>query len=121
MNLLIVLCHHTLILQLGAAHSFNKKSVDKHFSLQLLQFFFSFCRFGAPSVQRGAANGGRFIIKQQRREVKPVSKQRPQTLDSLFANMKEQRMKMHSQQNNAPRRNGGGQQIVPWARGRFGK
>lgn len=63
MNLLIVLCHHTLILQLGAAHSFNKKSVDKHFSLQLLQFFFSFCRFGAPSVQRGAANGGRFIIK----------------------------------------------------------
>ncbi|OIT27021.1 PREDICTED: uncharacterized protein LOC109214532 [Nicotiana attenuata] len=78
-------------------------------------------RFGAPSVQRGAANGGRFIIKQQRQEVKPVSKQRPQTLDSLFANMKEQRMKMQSQQNNAPRRNGGGQQIVPWARGCFGK
>lgn len=50
-----------------------------------------------------------------------MSKQRPQTLDSLFANMKEQRMKMQSQQNNMPRRNGGGQHVAPWARGRFGK
>ncbi|KAJ8553133.1 hypothetical protein K7X08_020526 [Anisodus acutangulus] len=77
-------------------------------------------RFGAPPVQKNAANGGRFIVKQPKQEIKAVSKQRPQTLDSLFANMKEQRMKMQSQQNNAPKRNGGGQLVVPWARGRFG-
>ncbi|KAF5734329.1 hypothetical protein HS088_TW16G00778 [Tripterygium wilfordii] len=49
------------------------------------------------------------------------AKQRPQTLDSLFANMKEQRMRKISSQNNAVRHNGGGgQPRVPWARGRFG-
>ncbi|XP_055819584.1 uncharacterized protein LOC129888657 [Solanum dulcamara] len=78
-------------------------------------------RFGTPPVQKSAANGARFIAKQLKQEVKAVSKQRPQTLDSLFANMKEQRMKMQSQQNNAPRRNGGGQHVAPWARGHFGK
>ncbi|XP_060180131.1 uncharacterized protein LOC132609934 [Lycium barbarum] len=77
-------------------------------------------RFGAPLVQKNAANSGRFIVKQQKLEVKPVSKQRPQTLDSLFANMKEQRTKMQSQQNNVPKRNGGRQHVAPWARGRFG-
>ncbi|CAN4077415.1 unnamed protein product [Withania somnifera] len=78
-------------------------------------------RFGVPPVQKSAANGGRFIAKQHKQEVEAVSKQRPQTLDSLFANLKEQRMKMQSQQNNAPKRNGSGQHVVPWVRGRFGK
>lgn len=47
-----------------------------------------------------------------------VSKQKSQTLDSLFANMKEQRMRVFSQHNNnnVPRRSGGGQPRVPWAR-----
>lgn len=49
-----------------------------------------------------------------------VPKQKPQTLDSLFANMKEQRMRVLSQQNNnGPRRNGGGQLRLPWARNRL--
>lgn len=67
-------------------------------------------------------------MKQQqhlRQEDNAVPKQRPQTLDSLFANMKERRMKAFS-----PPNNGGGVQLngggrggrprVPWARGRFG-
>ncbi|PHT39575.1 hypothetical protein CQW23_18429 [Capsicum baccatum] len=80
-------------------------------------------RFGVPPpVPKNATNVGRFIAKQQKPEVKAVSKQRPQTLDSLFANMKEQRMKMQSQQYNMPKRNGGGvQYVAPWARGHFGK
>ena len=41
-------------------------------------------------------------------------------LDSLFANMKEQRMRVLSGQNNAVQRNGGGGQRMPWGRGRFG-
>ncbi|KAL6963559.1 hypothetical protein U1Q18_034570 [Sarracenia purpurea var. burkii] len=47
-----------------------------------------------------------------------VPKQRPQTLDLLFANMKEQRMRALSQQNNGRRRNGGGQLRQQWGRGR---
>ncbi|KAA8528229.1 hypothetical protein F0562_035520 [Nyssa sinensis] len=74
-------------------------------------------RVGAPPVQRKAANGG-FAVKP--RQVKAVLKQRPQTLDSLFANMKEQRMRILSQQNNGRRQNGGGSQRQQWGRGRFG-
>nr|GLL29147.1 uncharacterized protein LOC109165678 isoform X1 [Ipomoea trifida] len=84
-------------------------------------------RVAAPQTQRNVTNKGGFsVIKQQQlqHKVRPVTKQKPQTLDSLFANMKEQRMKNFSQQHtNAPRRNGGshGQTIVPWARGLLGK
>nr|GFB41015.1 hypothetical protein [Tanacetum cinerariifolium] len=63
-----------------------------------------------------------FAVKQQT-QPKVVSKQRPQqTLDSLFANMKEERMKVMSQQqnnnSNSGRRNGPGQQRPrpPWTR-----
>ncbi|KAL2551018.1 Uncharacterized protein Fot_12548 [Forsythia ovata] len=48
----------------------------------------------APSVQKNSANGGGFTLK-------VVPKQRSQTLDSLFSNMKEQRMRVLSRQNNA--------------------
>jgi len=83
-------------------------------------------RVGAPSVQRKAATG-RFALKQpQQSKVKVVPKQRPQTLDSLFASMKEERMRVLSQQNNSGRQNGGGgggggRQRQQWGRGgRFG-
>ncbi|XP_024996298.1 uncharacterized protein LOC112529306 isoform X3 [Cynara cardunculus var. scolymus] len=71
----------------------------------------------ARPVQNRAANGG-FAVKQQQ-QVKVVSKQRAQTLDSLFANMKEQRMKAQQQNNNMRRNGGGGQQQrprPPWSR-----
>lgn len=49
-----------------------------------------------------------------------AAKQRPQTLDSLFANMKEQRMRALSRQKNSNlQRNGGSRPRVPWARARF--
>ncbi|XWS48795.1 hypothetical protein CRYUN_Cryun13aG0107300 [Craigia yunnanensis] len=82
-------------------------------------------RIGAPPVQRRAMNGG-FAAKpqqqkqQQEQQGNIVTKQRPQTLDSLFANMKEQRMRVLSRQTNAVQRNGGGRQRMPWGRGRFG-
>ncbi|XP_024996297.1 uncharacterized protein LOC112529306 isoform X2 [Cynara cardunculus var. scolymus] len=72
----------------------------------------------ARPVQNRAANGG-FAVKQQQQQVKVVSKQRAQTLDSLFANMKEQRMKAQQQNNNMRRNGGGGQQQrprPPWSR-----
>lgn len=89
------------------------------------------CRVGALPVQRRAADGGfaaKPRMKQQqqlRQEDNAGPKQRPQTLDSLFANMKEQRMKAFSPPNNGGGRqlNGGGRggrPRVPWARGRFG-
>jgi hypothetical protein len=57
---------------------------------------------------------------QQQHQGDVGAKQRPQTLDLLFANMKEQRMKVLSRQNNAIKYNGGGRRPrVPWARGRF--
>ncbi|KAI3689869.1 hypothetical protein L2E82_47839 [Cichorium intybus] len=75
---------------------------------------------GRPVQNRAGTNGG-FHVKQQ--QVKVVTKhQRPQTLDSLFANMKEQRMKVLSQQhqniNTGGRRFGPGQQRPrpPWTR-----
>ncbi|KAL2347963.1 hypothetical protein Fmac_001963 [Flemingia macrophylla] len=82
-------------------------------------------RFRVPAGQR-SANGG-FAAKQQpvpstlkrQENVDIMPKQKPHTLDSLFANMKEQRMKVLSMQNNAVQRNGGGNRR-PWGRGRFG-
>lgn len=59
-------------------------------------------------------------LPQPQPQANTVPKQRPQTLDSRFANMKEQRMRALSQQNNGGRRNGGGQQRQQWGRGRFG-
>ncbi|KAG8375112.1 hypothetical protein BUALT_Bualt10G0066400 [Buddleja alternifolia] len=61
------------------------------------------CKFGGPNVQKVAANGGDFTVKKPVHQVNVAQKQKPQTLDSLFANMKEQRMRVLSQQNNASR------------------
>ncbi|XVE58075.1 hypothetical protein DITRI_Ditri04bG0141200 [Diplodiscus trichospermus] len=83
-------------------------------------------RIGAPPVQRRAPNGGFAAKKQQQQQQQHeqqgnvVTKQRPQTLDSLFANMKEQRMRVLSRQTNGVQRNGGVRQRMPWGRGRFG-
>ncbi|XP_042478479.1 uncharacterized protein LOC122059631 [Macadamia integrifolia] len=69
-------------------------------------------RIGAAApAQRRVAEGGFAGRKQQQQppQAKVVPKQRPQTLDSLFANMKEQRMRTLSQQMNV-RRTGGSQQ-----------
>ncbi|KAK4435481.1 Nucleoside diphosphate kinase, chloroplastic [Sesamum alatum] len=76
-------------------------------------------RAGSSTVQKVAANGGGFTVKKQPQQANVGPKQKPQTLDSLFANMKEQRMRVLSQQNNGTRRNGGGQPRVPWARNRL--
>ncbi|KAI7733098.1 hypothetical protein M8C21_010376 [Ambrosia artemisiifolia] len=73
---------------------------------------------GVARPVKNNGNGG-FDVKKQ---VKVASKQqKPQTLDSLFANMKEQRMQQQQQQqkqNNGGRRNGAGQQRPrpPWVR-----
>ncbi|PON69015.1 ribosome maturation factor [Trema orientale] len=87
-------------------------------------------RVAAPPVQRRPANG-RFASKppqQQQQQQLPLQQgiaaampnQRPQTLDSLFANMKEERMRILSRKNNGVQRNRGRQQRPPWGRGRFG-
>ncbi|KAJ1386082.1 hypothetical protein SESBI_41124 [Sesbania bispinosa] len=83
-------------------------------------------RFRVPASQRRAASGS-FAAKQslpstqkQQENVEIMPKQKPQTLDSLFANMKEQRMRVLSMRNNAVQRNGGGNRRQPWGRGRFG-
>ncbi|MBA0558750.1 hypothetical protein Golob_015755 [Gossypium lobatum] len=85
-------------------------------------------RVGAPPVQRRATNGG-FTAKPQRQQQQQlqqdqqenkVTKQRPKTLDSLFANMKEERLRVLSHQNNGVQPNGRGRQRMPWGRGRFG-
>ncbi|KAF3448711.1 hypothetical protein FNV43_RR09424 [Rhamnella rubrinervis] len=86
-------------------------------------------RVAGPPLQRRAGNGG-FAAKQpaqqQRRqqqhgEAMPKQQQQRPTLDSLFANMKEQRMRVLSRKNNAAvQRNRNGQQRPPWGRGRFG-
>ncbi|KAK1430645.1 hypothetical protein QVD17_13537 [Tagetes erecta] len=87
---------------------------------------------GRPAQNRASIGGGVAVMKKQR-NVAP--KQKAQTLDSLFANMKEQRMKVlsqhqhqhqnqnqnqsqHQHNNNAGRRNGAGQQRPrpPWTR-----
>ena len=83
-------------------------------------------RFQVPANQTRAASGG-FPAKQPVPSPQPqqgngdvVPKQRPQTLDSLFANMKEQRMRVLSRQNNAVQRNGGGNRRPLSGRGRRG-
>ncbi|KAL5552302.1 hypothetical protein UlMin_002478 [Ulmus minor] len=83
-------------------------------------------RTGAPLAQRRAGNGG-FAAKpqpppqQQRQTVTGIPKlQKPQTLDSLFANLKEERMRFPSRKNNPVPRNRAGPQRPPWARARFG-
>ncbi|XP_061374120.1 uncharacterized protein LOC133316395 [Gastrolobium bilobum] len=90
-------------------------------------------RFRVPASQRRAASGG-FAAKKplpspqkQQENVNKMPKQRPQTLDSLFANMKEQRMRVLSRQHNTVQRNGGGNRSngggnrrLSWGRGRFG-
>ncbi|KAM1258821.1 hypothetical protein ACFX13_039108 [Malus domestica] len=88
-------------------------------------------RAGAPFDQRRVANvgfGNKLQLPQQQQHQHPrqqenaLPKQRPQTLDLLFANMKEQRMRAQPRQNNGVlRTNRGGQQRPPWGRGgRFG-
>ncbi|XP_021894816.1 uncharacterized protein LOC110812360 isoform X2 [Carica papaya] len=86
---------------------------------------FNKSRFGALPTQRRAASGG-FAVKvpqqqeNQSQQGNVAAKQRPQTLDSLFANMKEQRMRALSRQKNSNlQRNGGSRPRVPWARARF--
>ncbi|XP_061365206.1 uncharacterized protein LOC133308584 [Gastrolobium bilobum] len=106
--------------------AFEESLESYHVSgLQLFYFLFG-CRFHVPVSQRWAASGG-FAAKhplpsgqQQQEDVNIMPKQRPQTLDSLFANMKEQRMKVLSRQNNAVHHNGGGSRRSPWGRGQFG-
>ncbi|XP_019054425.1 PREDICTED: uncharacterized protein LOC104604010 isoform X2 [Nelumbo nucifera] len=75
-------------------------------------------RIGARPLQRRTTEGG-FSVKQQQ-PAKVVPKQRPQTLDSLFANMKEQRMRALSRQDNARRSGAAVQQPQQWGRGRSG-
>lgn len=60
--------------------------------------------------------------QQRRQQENAVAKQRPQTLDLLFANMKEQRMRAQPpRQNNAVQQRNRGQPRLPWGRGgRFG-
>ncbi|XP_031280908.1 uncharacterized protein LOC116139370 isoform X2 [Pistacia vera] len=101
-------------------------------------------RVGAMPVQRKVANGG-FVAKSLQQDNGGPKQLRPQTLDSLFANMKEQRMRVFQRQSNGGvqrqsnggvqrqnnggiqrqnhggvQRNGGGRPRLPWARGRFG-
>lgn len=88
---------------------------------------FNRSRVAAPRVHSNFTSKVGFFVKQQAQyKVKPITKQKLQTLDSLFANMQEQRMKTLSlsQQHHiyAARRNGSdGKSIVPppWARGYF--
>lgn len=58
--------------------------------------------------------------QEHREDGNPSTKQKPQTLDALFANLKEQRMKgvSHPNYNNPPTRHKGGSwsKIPPWAR-----
>ncbi|GAV65764.1 hypothetical protein CFOL_v3_09278 [Cephalotus follicularis] len=82
-------------------------------------------RVGAPTVPRWVSNGGSAAKpsnkQQQQQQGNAGPKQRPQTLDSLFANMKEQRMRVFSRDNNVAQHNGSGKQRPPWIRARFGK
>ncbi|CAH9141375.1 unnamed protein product [Cuscuta epithymum] len=80
-------------------------------------------RVAAPLAHRNFSSKDDVFVKQKypQDKVKPVTRQKKlQTLDSMFASMKEQRMKKLSKNwVNAPRRNGGRQTILPppWARG----
>ncbi|GER30292.1 PHD finger family protein [Striga asiatica] len=72
-------------------------------------------RVEVMSVRKNSANRSGFKKPVQQTNAGP--KQKPQTLDSLFANMKEERMRSASQQSNGSGRNGGTRHVVPWARG----
>ncbi|XP_047983424.1 uncharacterized protein LOC125224118 [Salvia hispanica] len=80
-------------------------------------------RTGASTFKNNAATGSGFIVKKpQQKPAQQASlspKQKPQTLDSLFANMKEERMRVLSRQSNDSRRKGRSQLGVPWARGYY--
>ncbi|RAL49925.1 unnamed protein product [Cuscuta campestris] len=87
---------------------------------------FNRSRVAAPRVHSNFTSKVGFFVKQQAQyKLKPITKQKLQTLDSLFANMQEQRMKtlsLSQQHTYAARRNGSdGKSIVPppWARGYF--
>jgi len=71
--------------------------------------------------------GQRQPVQEPPQSTEVMHKQIPKTLDSLFANMKEQRMRAFPHSNNGNgsggvRRHGGGgnQPRQPWLRGRFG-
>ncbi|KAI3421459.1 uncharacterized protein J3R85_012280 [Psidium guajava] len=83
-------------------------------------------RGGAVFSQKRIANGAVAAKQQKENESNAGTKQRPKTLDSLFADLKEQRMKTVPRQiNSVPRqinavpRNRGGRPIPPWQRARF--
>ncbi|KAL6578745.1 hypothetical protein OROMI_008961 [Orobanche minor] len=71
-------------------------------------------RVGASTVRKNVVNEGRFTVKKPAQVANGGPKQKPQTLDSLFATMKEERMRAISLQNNNGSRING---VVPWARG----
>ncbi|XP_047972783.1 uncharacterized protein LOC125215419 [Salvia hispanica] len=78
-------------------------------------------RAGALTFQKNAVARVGFVVKktlqQPAQQASLGAKQKPQTLDALFGNMKEERMRVLSQKNNGSRRNGRSQHGVPWARG----
>ncbi|XAR55136.1 hypothetical protein NMG60_11030544 [Bertholletia excelsa] len=77
-------------------------------------------RIGASKIQRKVANANIAAKSQSQPQVNARPKQRSQTLDFLFANMKEQRMRAQSRQNNGGRRAGVGQRRQQlWGRGQF--
>ncbi|GLU05993.1 hypothetical protein SLE2022_230630 [Rubroshorea leprosula] len=82
-------------------------------------------RVRVPPVQRRSPNG-HFAAKPQQwqqdeeQQGKSVPKQKPRTLDSRFAHVKEERMRVFSDKNNAVQRNGnGGWQSSPSTRRQF--
>ncbi|OAO97935.1 hypothetical protein AXX17_AT4G12360 [Arabidopsis thaliana] len=96
-------------------------------------FFFFLCRFIAPPAQNRASQRG-FVGKQQQQQREKIVQQQangggggqrqwPQTLDSRFANMKEERMRMRRFADNRSNvgNNGAGshqqqRSMVPWVR-----
>ncbi|GAB4857561.1 hypothetical protein Ancab_015469 [Ancistrocladus abbreviatus] len=85
-------------------------------------------RAGAPLRQQGSATTSAAMKPRQYQQQKDQQQQqqqpqttKPKTLDSLFANMKEQRMRALARPNFAGRRAGvGDQRRQQWGRGRFG-
>ncbi|KAL6544158.1 hypothetical protein OROGR_010655 [Orobanche gracilis] len=71
-------------------------------------------RVGASTFRKNVVNEGRFTVKKPAQVANGGPKHKPQTLDSLFATMKEERMRAISLQNNNGSRING---VVPWARG----
>ncbi|KAL6547754.1 hypothetical protein OROHE_009459 [Orobanche hederae] len=81
--------------------------------VDLMDFYFC-VEVGASTVRKNVVNEGRFTVKKPAQVANGGPKQKPQTLDSLFATMKEERMRAISLQNNNGSRING---VVPWARG----